>query len=80
MVSSVAATTRCGARTRASFGWVKPFGVAPYIGICHPASRDRCRFSIYMFSIWIRNRFVGDKKKQDFFRVATRAPFRLCSS
>jgi hypothetical protein len=55
MVSSVAATARCGARTRAWFGWVKPFGVAPYIGIRHPASSDRCRFSIYMFSIWIRN-------------------------
>jgi hypothetical protein len=67
MVSSVAATARCGARTRACFGWVKPFGVAPYIGIHHPASSDRCRFSIYMFSIWIHNRFVGDKEEKAGF-------------
>jgi hypothetical protein len=56
-----------GARAQARFSWEKPFRVAPYIGILHPASSDRCGFSIYMLSIWIHNRFIGDKEEKGGF-------------
>jgi hypothetical protein len=69
-----------GARAQARFSWEKPFRVAPYIGILHPASSDRCGFSIYMLPFgFITDSLEIRKKKEDFLRAVARAQYGLCS-